>query len=54
MKCEAKGLHCHSQVGHSDGVVAERTRWKMVATRRGEDLGVIGNIFKVVADCKKK
>ena len=43
---EAKGLYCHSQVSHSDGVVAERTRWKTVATGRGKE-GVIGNIFKV-------
>ena len=34
------------QVGHSDGVVAERTRWKTVATGRVEE-GIIGNIFKV-------
>ena len=35
---EVKGLHCQSQVSHSDGVVTERTRWKMVA--RGKE-GVI-------------
>ena len=33
-------------LGHNNGVVAERTRWKTVATGRGEE-GVIGNIFKV-------
>ena len=43
---EAKGAHCHSQVGYSNGVVAERTRWKTVATGRGVE-GIIGNIFKV-------
>ena len=43
---EIKGPCCYLQVGHSDRVVTERTRWKMVATGRDKE-GVTGNIFKV-------